>query len=221
MRLRWFFALGVAAILFAGFAASFAEANPLPAGASSPPTKLLRRCENNYSDDELADMIANGEDGYEPDDCPLLAHTLTGPMLLNFCQPGDEDWTKFKARANLIYQIRAEPQWNYPTDPHLDLFDADATTLLAQNDHYFANNAEIWWWNSGVDRTVYLLATEFVGRHDCGNSAYTLTLHAFTENPYPQPTAQPTGTATLTPTLTPTSTPLPIETPNVTPAPGG
>ncbi|MBI3536052.1 MAG: hypothetical protein HY070_00585, partial [Chloroflexi bacterium] len=40
-----------------------------------------RRCANDYSDDELADLIAQGEDGYEPDDCPLLANPLTGPML--------------------------------------------------------------------------------------------------------------------------------------------
>jgi hypothetical protein len=233
MKQRWVPALCVVAILFAAFAASRAEANPLPKNGLSSPVKLLRRCENNYSDDEIAAMIGNGEDGYEPDDCPLLAHTLTGPMLLNFCQPGDEDWVMFRAKSNIIYQIRAEPQWNYPTEPHLELFEGDGNSLIAQNDHYFGNNAEIWWWNSNAERTVYVRAIELGGRHDCGNSAYTLTLHAFTENPYPQATALPTSTATMTPTLTlaptvtrtstltQTSIPLPTEIPDATPTPGG
>lgn len=183
--------------------------------------KLLHRCENNYSDDELADTIANGEDGYEPDDCPLLAHTLTGPMLLNFCQPGDEDWVKFKAKANNLYQIRAEPQWNYPTEPHLELFEGDGGTLIAQNDQSFGNTAEIWWWNAGTEQIVYVRATELRGRHDCGNGASTLTLHTFTENPYPPATVQPTSTLTPTPTSPSTVTPLPTETPSATPTPDG
>ncbi len=178
---------------------------PITATASKT---LLRRCEKNYNDDELAAMQADGEDGYEPDDCPLLAHVLTGPMYFNFCQAGDEDWIKFQARANMLYQIRAAPDGNYPTEPHLDLYDQDAATILAQNDHYFANNAEIWWWNSGGDRWVYLRATELRGRHDCGNSAYTVSLHAFEQNPYPPavtPTLVPTATLTATETLTPTN----------------
>lgn len=142
---------------------------------------LLRRCENNYSQDEIDALIANGEDTYEPDDCPLLAHTLTGPMLLNFCQPGDEDWVKFRAKANLIYEIGAFAPANYPTEPHLELYDGGM--LIAQNDHYFGNNAEIWWWNTGTERMVYIRATELHGRHACGNSEYTLSLRTFTEKP--------------------------------------
>ncbi len=217
MQLRRFFLLTVGAILLAAFAASRAEADGLPKHAAAPPVKLLYRCENNYSDDELAAIIANGDDGYEPDDCPLLAHTLTGPMLLNFCQPGDEDWIKFQARANVIYQIRAEPPSNYPTEPRLALFDTDGSTLLAQNDHSFNNDAEIWWWNSSAERTVYVRAIELGGRHDCGNSAYTLTLHSFADNPYPPATPPPTSTPTPTPTLTPP----PTDTPTATPTPGG
>ena len=145
-----------------------ASANPSVPPAIHASAKLLRRCENNYSDEEIAEMQGDGEDGYEPDDCPMLAHVITGPMLLNFCQGGDEDWIRFKARAGILYQIRAEPRWNYPTEPHLDLYDADMN-LIAQNDHYFDRNAEIWFWNSGSDRWIYLRATELRGRHDCGN----------------------------------------------------
>ncbi len=188
MKMRLFILSGVAAIVLIAILTVSAEAETSIKNSRSAPAVLLRRCEYNYSDDELADLIANGEDGYEPDDCPFLAHTLTGPMGLNFCQPGDEDWVKFKAQSNVIYQIRAEPQGNYPTEPHLDLMEIDGM-VVAKNDHYFGNNAEIWFWNSSAERFFYVRATELRGRHDCGNSAYTLTLHEFTENPYLPATA--------------------------------
>jgi hypothetical protein len=179
MKLGLLFWVGGVLFVFLAFNASVTEART----TSTPPrpslAHLLRRCENNYDDDEIAAIIANGDDGYEPDDCPLLAHTLTGPMGLNFCQPGDEDWVLFHARANVVYQIRAATNSNYPTEPHLDLLERDGGSLLAANDHSFGNNAEIWWWNGGGDRIVYIRATEVAGRHDCGNSAYTLTLHAY------------------------------------------
>jgi len=216
MNLRWVFGLGVAAILLAVITVNRAEANPAMGNPPSAPAKLLRRCEKNYTDDEIADMLANGEDGYEPDDCPFLAHTLTGPMFLNSCQPGDEDWVMFMAQSNILYQIRAEPPSNYPTEPHLDLFEWDGSTRIAQNDHYFGNDAEIWWWNTNAERFVYVRATELRGRHDCGNSAYTLSLHSFTENPYPLVTVQPVGAPTLTLTPTITATLSATETPTAT-----
>ncbi len=152
-----------------------------PPWSTRVPATPLRRCEQNYDEEEIAEMQANGEDGYEPDDCPLLASTLTGPMLHNFCQLGDEDWVKFTMKPGVIYQIKAESPWNYPTEPHLELFDNG--DLIAQNDHYFGNDAEIWWWNDGPARTVYVRATELRGRADCGNNEYTLSLHAFTDKP--------------------------------------
>lgn len=214
MKVRWIVGLFAAALLFAVLAATTVTANPASPFSSPASGPRLHRCANDYEDQEIVDMQANGEDGYEPDDCPLLAHTLTGPMGLNFCQPGDEDWARFKARANMLYQIRAEPSWNYPTEPHLELYDDGS--LIAQNDHYFANNAEVWWWNAGAERMVYIRITEVRGRADCGNSAYTLSLHAFTDNPYPQAA---TPTATVAPSSTPTDTPT--ATPSVTPTPQG
>ncbi len=188
MKVRWLllftqhlrFWAGV--ILFALLAAltTTVFASNTTQSASSRST-LLRRCENNYSDEELADIYANGDDGYEPDDCTLLSHTLTGPELHNFCQAGDEDWDSFKAKANQIYQIKAVPQWNYPTEPRLELIDDGS--IIAQNDHYFGNDAEIWWWNNGPDRRVYLRVTEMGGRHECGNSEYTLSLKAYDDKP--------------------------------------
>lgn len=213
MQFRWFAFLALIGLGIA-FAASV-SAHPIETPNSNAPT-LLRRCEDNYDDEEIEAMRADGEDGYEPDDCPLLAHTLTGPMLLNFCQPGDEDWIKFKARPNLLYQIRAEPQWNYPTEPRMELY-VDGE-LVAQNDHYFDRHAEIWWWNSSTARVVYVRLIELGGRHECGNNAYTLTLNAFTENPYPQ-TPLPTVTPTFTPTLVITPTLFATTTPTATLAP--
>ncbi|HEX9076611.1 MAG TPA: hypothetical protein VF932_12575, partial [Anaerolineae bacterium] len=166
MKVRWIVGLVAAALLFAVLAATTVTANPASPFSSPASGPRLHRCANDYEDQEIADMQANGEDGYEPDDCPLLAHTLTGPMGLNFCQPGDEDWARFKARANMLYQIRAEPSWNYPTEPHLELYDDGS--LIAQNDHYFANNAEVWWWNAGAERMIYIRVTEVRGRADCG-----------------------------------------------------
>jgi hypothetical protein len=208
MNARWFLLIGIISVFFIMLTATIASAN-----TTRVPTQLtdylLRRCENNYDDEELAAMQSDGEDGYEPDDCPLLAHVLTGPMLLNFCQPGDEDWVKFKAKPDTVYQIRAEPPSNYPTEPHLELYADDI--LTTQNDHYFNNNAEIWWWNTGSERWVYVHATELGGRHDCGNNAYTLTLHAFEGGSFAPstPTLIPTPTIVSTDTLTPTITPTP------------
>jgi hypothetical protein len=180
MQTRLFIWLSLAAALAIALTALGVAANVTTMTAQAAP-KLLRRCENNYSQDEIDEMIANGEDGYEPDDCALLAPTLTGPMLHNFCQPGDEDWVKFTARANTIYQLRAAAPSNYPTEPHLDLIDDG--TVVAQNDHYFGSDAEIWWWNAGAERTVYVRVTELRGRAECGNSEYTLSLKAFKDKP--------------------------------------
>ena len=88
--------------------------------------------------------------------------------------------------------------------------------VVAQNDHYFNNNAEVWWWNTGGDRWVYVRATELRGRHDCGNNSYTLILHSFPGGSF-APAPSPTPTLPFTPTLIFTDT----LTPTVTPTPGG
>ncbi len=210
MKLRWVFLLSAATALLVAMTASGAAASSIKSKQHAL-AHLLRRCANDYTQDEIDAMQALGEDGYEPDDCPLLAHTLTGPELHDFCQPDDEDWDKFIVKPNLIYEIGASTPDNYPTEPHLELYDND--TLIAQNDHYFGNNAAIWWWNSGAERSIYVRVTELQGRHDCGNNQYTLSLHVFAENPYPQPTNSPT------PTPTATTTPPPADTPALTPTP--
>src|SRR5574341_429657 len=145
------------------------------------PTRDAYRCATDYTEEEIA-AIREEDDGYEPDDCPLLAHTLTGPELHFFCQPDDEDWVYFVAKANLTYEMASRPRQNYPTQPRLELLEADLAPI-AQNDHYFGNDAAIWWWNFGSDRTVYVRVTELNHRAECGNDEYTLTLRGFTEPP--------------------------------------
>jgi hypothetical protein len=205
MKSRWL-GLVVGILFLLTLTALSVSANSIQPTQSQVPSSL-RRCENNYDDDELQEIRDNGDDAYEPDDCPMLAHVLTGPMLLNFCLPGDEDWIKFNAQPKLLYQIRAAAPWNYPTEPRIELY-VDGM-LVAANDHYFNNEAEVWWWNSATARVVYLRIFEFAGRHDCGNSAYTLTLNSFNDNPYPKtsvPPIIPMSTTTITATATVTMT---------------
>lgn len=170
---------GAVTILVVACSAAVAAAHPGGTGSFAPAS--LRRCEDNYSQEEIDALIASGEDGYEPDDCAPLAPTLTGPMLHNFCQPGDEDWVKFIAKPNVIYQIKAESPANYPTQPHLDLLDGGS--VIAQNDHYSGSAAEIWWWNAEAERTMYVRVTEMHARADCGNDEYTLSVKAFKDKP--------------------------------------
>jgi hypothetical protein len=140
--------------------------SPLP-GAPSLPTATPKppRC----------------EDYYEPDDAPWLAHSITAPELHNFSAPGDEDWVKFMALANWVYHIKAASPSNFPTEPHLELYVNG--NLVASNDHYFGNVAEIWWWNNLGDATAYVRVTEMQGRSECGNSQYTLSVEGFREKP--------------------------------------
>jgi hypothetical protein len=105
-------------------------------------------------------------DGHEPNDDITQATEVTGPERHLFTKQGDVDWTKFRARADWVYQIRAGAGV-FVTDPYLRLFDASGTQL-AENDNYWGKDAEIWWWNSGSDRMVYVEASEANGKDGCG-----------------------------------------------------
>ncbi|MBI4790978.1 MAG: hypothetical protein HY782_28445 [Chloroflexi bacterium] len=181
MKLRVRLVLGAIAILFSSFPIRGVTASSVQPPASSDAASPIRRCANDYAEEEIAEMVANGEDSYEPDDCLLLAHPLTGPMLFNFCQLGDEDWAKFPVRSGVIYQINTTTPSNYPTEPKLELYDDGR--LIALNDHYFGKDAELWFWNDGPDRTLHVRASELRGRAECGNSEYTLWLKAYGERP--------------------------------------
>jgi hypothetical protein len=136
------------------------SAPPAPAATPKPP-----RC----------------EDYYEPDDAPWLAHTITAPELHNFSTLNDQDWVKFTASSNWVYHIKAASPSNFPTEPRLELYVNG--NLVASNDHYFGNIAEIWWWNNIGDATAYVRVTEMRGRAECGNSQYTLSVEGSKEKP--------------------------------------
>ncbi|MBI4787608.1 MAG: hypothetical protein HY782_11240 [Chloroflexi bacterium] len=121
------------------------------------------------------------DDAYEPDDSADLAHTITTPQWHNFCVPTDQDWVKFKARAGWVYHIKADTPTNFPTEPRIELYVNG--NLIAANDHYFGNIAEIWWWNNIGDVTGYVRVTELKGRAEGGNSQYTLSLEEFKDKP--------------------------------------
>ncbi len=100
-------------------------------------------------------------DTYQPDDQMTLAHVVSGPEYHVFILPfstDDHHWAKFDAQAGYVYQIDAAPGAS-PAVPVLHLYD-EGGNLLAANDHYFANDAEIWWWNNGADQTLYVETTE-------------------------------------------------------------
>ncbi len=180
MRARWAI-LPIVFVVAAFLSTAHVAAGPIAQRQSSAPAAIAHRCEKDYDQPELDALIADGEDGYEPDDCPLLSHTLTGPEKHNFCLPGDEDWVRFKAKPNLIYEIATSSPENYPTEPHLELIEDGV--VIDQNDHYFGNNAAIWLWNGETERTLYVRVIELAGRAECGNNEYTLSLHSFTERP--------------------------------------
>ena len=121
------------------------------------------------------------EDAYEPDDSPERAHTITTPQWHNFCTPTDQDWVKFTARGGWVYHIKADTPSNFPTEPRIELYVNG--NLVAANDHYFGNIAEIWWWNNSGDQTAYVRVTELRGRAEGGNSQYTISVEEFKDKP--------------------------------------
>ncbi len=162
------FALLVACIP-APTAAPPPTATPIP---PPPPTATITPVPKATSTPKPARL----EDGYEPDNDFSQAHTITAAELHNFCGPKEEDWVKFQAAAGQTYHIKADPPSNFQTEPHLELY--NNWKVVAQNDHYFGNIAEIWWFNNGADTTAYVRVTELKGRADCGSSTYTLSVQA-------------------------------------------
>lgn len=118
-------------------------------------------------------------DSYEVDDEKATAKDITGPEAHTFNsqkESVDQDWSKFTARANYTYQIRARSFQPFDiTHPALQLYDANSI-LLAENDlDKWNRGAEIWWWNaSDKDVTVYVQTYEKNGQFGCRH--YTLTI---------------------------------------------
>jgi hypothetical protein len=110
-------------------------------------------------------------DGHEPDNSMRQARAITGPEVRTFLSENeyiDEDWVRFEARADWVYQITAYsgPPWTV-ADPYLRLYDA-GSTFIAENDNYlWSNGAEIWWWNNGPNQTMYVQASEATNNFGC------------------------------------------------------
>lgn len=122
-------------------------------------------------------------DGYEPDDIKANASSTTGPEGHTFYSEKhgwDQDWSKVTALANWTYQIRARSNQPFDiTHPVLRLYDTDGN-LLAENEmDKWGRGAEIWWWNSGAEQTIYIQITEKNGNYGCRH----YTLEAIPWNP--------------------------------------
>lgn len=128
------------------------------------------------------------EDAYEPDNSITEAKTITGPEERRFFKSSgkedkypwgpeniDQDWVKFEAKADWVYQIRAARIGHFSScDPYLRLYDSEGN-LLAENDNYWGKDAEIWWWNQGPGQILYVQATEANDKADC-NLFYELSV---------------------------------------------
>lgn len=128
-------------------------------------------------------------DGYEGpagDDTPETANSITGPEAHTFYnrkRDWDRDWGTFTAKAGHVYQIQARSSQPFGiTHPVLYLYDA-AGTLLDQNEmDKWGRGAELWWWNDGTDKELYLLAEEKNGQYGCRH--YTVTITTWSHDEY-------------------------------------
>ncbi len=116
--------------------------------------------------------------------------------------------------------VKAAPPSNYPTEPHIDLY--LNSTLMAQNDHYFGNIAEVWFHNNGPDAIYYARITELRGRAGCRAPEYTLSVELIQGPPappgaFPQPQTNPQNPAAGSPVSAPLAprTPTPQTARNV------
>lgn len=118
-------------------------------------------------------------DGYEPDDTASNVGTMTGPERHTFyseTEGWDQDWTKFEAKANWTYQIKARSSQPLSiTQPVLRLYDASGMLIAENKLDKWGRGAELWWWNAGDDQAMYIQATEASGYYGCRH--YTLMLY--------------------------------------------
>lgn len=95
----------------------------------------------------------------------------------NFCGVSDEDWVKFRARAGQRYVLETG-NLGFTTDTVLTLYDADGTTVLAENDDiaYPGNLASRVEWIAPQDRWLYARVRQWDGRVAGNAVTYTLRL---------------------------------------------
>ncbi|MBC7228220.1 MAG: phosphodiester glycosidase family protein [Thermoflexales bacterium] len=118
-------------------------------------------------------------DAYEADNGPGQARAIAPGQSQNhnFCGMNDEDWVKFQARAGQRYVLETG-NLGFASDTVLTLYDADGTTVLAENDDiaYPDNLASRVAWVARRDGWLYARVRHWDGRVAGNAVTYTLRL---------------------------------------------
>ena len=118
-------------------------------------------------------------DAYESDNGPAQASEIAPgqSQAHNFCGVDDQDWVKFWAWAGKRYVVQTG-NLGWTGDTVLTLYDADGTTVLAENDDiaYPDNLASRVEWIAGRDGWLYARVRHYNGRIAGNAVTYTLWL---------------------------------------------
>jgi hypothetical protein len=118
-------------------------------------------------------------DAYESDNGPAQARQIAvgQSQAHNFCGVDDQDWVKFWAWAGKRYVVQTG-NLGWTGDTVLTLYDADGTTVLAENDDiaYPDNLASRVEWIAGRDGWLYARVRHYNGRIAGNAVTYTLWL---------------------------------------------
>lgn len=147
-------------------------------------------------------------DEYEPNDSyseARLISTDAVPQRHYFCVLNDQDWAWFVGAAQHTYQIRTLNLSN--CDTILQLYGADAVTLLAEDDNSGGGYDSLISYTVETSKLFYALVSDNAAA--TGVSVY-YDVQVRALSPTPGPTAP--SSATPTSTWTPVSTPSPHET---------
>jgi streptogramin lyase len=98
-------------------------------------------------------------DPYEDDNRPAHASIIvlndTLPQTHNFHAPGDEDWVKFHAIADEIYEVKAS-NLGIHADVVLELYDGDGENLIKTVDDVGAGESELFSWKAPKKGIYYV-----------------------------------------------------------------
>lgn len=133
---------------------------------------------NNLS--QVALDIAGGTcsaDAYEDDDTASAANTLpmNTPQAHDHCD-GDADWLVFSATAGTAYSLTTS-DLGVNADTRIEVYDTDATSLLATSGEALEPNASRLAWTAPSDGDYYLKVVADTGLGSTGpDTGYTLLL---------------------------------------------
>jgi hypothetical protein len=130
-----------------------------------------------------------GADEYESDDTVETA-TLLNPdaaQIHNFHAPGDQDWFRLEAEANIYYVI-ATSDLDVSSDTYLYLYDTDGSTLLVANDDHDGSLASQIGWMVSNAGTYYVLVRHWNPTAGGCGTTYRVSVNQGTAPPTPVPT---------------------------------